>query len=45
MAGFQSILARTTITELLKALTANDYFQIFQVWYNDVITLSHYIIR
>lgn len=31
MAGFQSILARTTIIELLKALTSNDYFLIIQV--------------
>ena len=32
MAGFQSVLARTTIAELLKTLTPNDYFLIKQVY-------------
>ena len=31
MAGFQSLLARTTISQLLRALTPNDYFHILQV--------------
>ena len=31
MAGFQSLLARTTISQLLRALTSNDYFLIVQV--------------
>ena len=42
MAGFRSILARTTIAELLKALTPNDYFQIIQVLTNNV-RHQHYI--
>ncbi|CAI8008700.1 Voltage-dependent calcium channel subunit alpha-2/delta-1 [Geodia barretti] len=31
MAGFQSLLAKTTISQLLRALTSNDYFLIIQV--------------
>lgn len=31
MAGFQSLLARTTISHILQALTSNDYFLIIQV--------------
>ena len=31
MGGFQSVLARTTISQLLRALTPNDYFFIMQV--------------
>ena len=48
MAGFQSILARTTVAELLKALTPNDYFLIIQVSIstcNDIIIIMYDIIQ